>query len=140
MNVGEQLQNTFKKLGFAELCFEEFTPEQRAEYDRQTHEEERRAEALKEAAQQIADEQLDFGALPLENLFDRLYELYPRKERRQKSFLLFERMAITNQLPPMPEIINKVRWHKNNNPKWQREEGRYIPQLHRWLAERRWED
>ena len=137
---GDPLREAFNAAGFGEICFKEFTPEQQELHDQQTRERERKAEAMKEAAKQIAEEQVDFGALPLETLYDRLYGLYPRHERKQKGFIVFDRMARGDMLPSMPELMSAVRRQKNNNPKWQCEGGRYIPQLHRWLTERRWED
>lgn len=135
-----QLCEAFQEAGFSEIAFEEFTPEQRKFCDQKFHEERRRASAMKEAAQQITEEELDFGAFPPEELYNRLYDLYPRHERKRKGFLIFEQLAKDDKLPPMPILMSAVRRQKNNNPKWQTEGGRYIPQLHRWLAERRWED
>jgi len=82
----------------------------------------------------------DVDSLPLEERFDRLYQAYPRDERRQRGFDIFQSLTKTNLLPKTSDLISAVKRAKNNNPSWQRDNGRYIPQIHKWLSEKRWMD
>lgn len=143
---GDELREAFMQAGFKDFCLAVMTDEQKERYNREMNEREKAARA--EAAQIRAalrkkdpevPEDFDFGAIAPLELFEKLYERYPRKERKRKSFDVFERMARSKMFPPMPVLLAAVK-RQSENPKWQREEGRYVPQLHRWLSEQRWED
>ncbi len=143
---GEELRESFLQAGFKDFCLEVMSPEEQERHYREIDKREKaeRAEAAKIRAEVCGSnpgiaEDFDFGAAPPSELFKKLYEQYPRKERRRKGQSVFEEMARNKAFPPMPVLLAAIR-RQSGNPKWQREEGRYVPQLHRWLSERRWED
>jgi hypothetical protein len=79
-------------------------------------------------------------ALPAEKLFEKVYSIYPRKERFERGLTVFLSLARQKTLPAVSELIIAIKRGLNGNSSWQREGGRFIPQIHNWLTERRWLD
>jgi hypothetical protein len=82
------------------------------------------------------------GARAIEDLqhpadFDRVWSAYPRKADQPKA------LAAWIVLAPQPELVERmlraiVRWERTDE--WQRERGRFIPRLAKWLDRQGWLD
>ena len=71
------------------------------------------------------------------NLFDRFWGEYPRKEAKPKARIAFEKIdPDETTLQAMLEAIQK--W--KDSAQWKEDGGKYIPHPATWLNQRRWED
>lgn len=71
------------------------------------------------------------------NLFDRFWGEYPRKEAKPKARIAFEKInPDETMLQTMLEAIRK--W--KDSAQWKEDGGKYIPHPATWLNQRRWED
>ena len=82
---------------------------------------------------------MDGEALPLAERFRRVYESYPRRENFWPGFQTFQQLAGRGELPALEELIRAIR-RQREEPGWQREGGRFVPRIAKWLAQRRWLD
>ena len=71
--------------------------------------------------------------------FQSIWIAYPRKESRRKALKQWNALARTGQLPPLTDLLETIAFRSQSEP-WQKEKGRFVPRLAKWLAERRWED
>ena len=71
--------------------------------------------------------------------FLRLWEAYPVRGRKRKSYayMIFLRMGLENG--KLESVIKSVELHKKTT-KWNKSEGQYIPEIGNFLYERRYED
>jgi len=76
-------------------------------------------------------------------LFEKFWELYPRKEGKKPAQIVFEiifkKLTKDKQLE-LFEIIRAALTRFKNSPQWQKENGRFILNPEKWLNESRWED
>lgn len=69
-------------------------------------------------------------------LFEKLYEAYPRKSKREDAYAAFE------ELDPTDDVFNamlKALEIQKKSPEWTAQNGKFIPGLVRWIKEQRWE-
>ena len=124
--------------GLSAWCFDLMTEEQQAVS--QAKAEKKREEKMR-AEIKLKPPIEDVDALPMEEQYERLYKSYPRNfEGKQDGWDIFQRLHKRNHLPKVSELIRAINRAKNNNPSWQRENGRYAPQISKWLAKGRWMD
>lgn len=71
--------------------------------------------------------------------FETVWKFYPRKQALGFARRIWVKLHKNNRLPPLEKIIAAIKWFADT-PGWQREEGRYIPQLGKWLQDERWLD
>lgn len=71
--------------------------------------------------------------------FEKAWELYPKKEARGLARSAWLHLARQKQLPGLHEIEASIR-HFMTSESWQREQGRFVPQMHNWLKGQRWLD
>lgn len=71
--------------------------------------------------------------------FKELFSAYPRKEAEFSAMKEFEKVAKAKALPVISKLIETVEAFKSTW-QWQKENGRYIPRLDRWIKDRRWLD
>ncbi len=135
------LAEAFRQHGLSEPKFELFTESQLQALERRQTEEALAALAGTEAkASRPETAEEDVEALSLEDQYARLYQAYPRRECRENGWKVFSRLHRANRLPKISKLIRAVNRAKSENQSWQRENGRYAPQIHKWLLERRWMD
>jgi hypothetical protein len=137
-----QIETVLGSLGLTEWKLDIFTPEQQKhDQARKAEAEKLQKEATKAAARAAAPPDEDVDALPPEEQFERLYKAYPeyRREARKPAFEKFLEIFQAECHPKFSDLLNAVK-RKCASESWQREDGRYAPQLHRWLSERRWLD
>lgn len=79
-----------------------------------------------------ADDSPDSGE---PSAFDRLWEVYPRKQRKRQAEAAWS--DIRDEAPPIDDLVDAVKlWRRTEQ--WTAEGGRYVPLLHKWLREQRW--
>ena len=131
-----ELQNALAAVGLIEWRLDLQTEEQlkaAEENSKKIAEEKRPAPAESELE--------DLGSLPPPEQYQRLYQSYPRNyECREKGWQTFLQLHRKNLLPKISELVSAVKRAKNNNQSWQRDNGRFIPQIHNWLSGQRWKD
>ena len=78
--------------------------------------------------------------LPLKQQFELLENEYPLKKSRWMAWRVFVKMAKRNELPNISVLLQSIRNHKTLDTSWNKDNGRWIPALPKWLRERRWID
>ena len=91
----------------------------------------------------------DFAASPLPSVsggggvsvsnFEKVWELYPKKEAKGLARSAWLRLQREGLLPPLSRIESSIR-HFMTLETWQREQGRFVPQMSNWLRGQRWLD
>ena len=91
----------------------------------------------------------DFAASPLPSVsggggvsvsnFEKVWELYPKKEAKGLARSAWLRLQREGLLPPLSRIESSIR-HFMTSETWQREQGRFVPQMSNWLKGQRWLD
>ena len=71
--------------------------------------------------------------------FERAWELYPKKEAKGLARSAWLRLQREGLLPPLSRIESSIR-HFMTLETWQREQGRFVPQMSNWLHGQRWLD
>jgi len=71
--------------------------------------------------------------------FDQAWELYPKKEAKGLARAAWLNLKRQGQLPPLSKIESSIR-HFMATDSWQREQGRFVPQMSNWLKGQRWLD
>lgn len=70
--------------------------------------------------------------------FLEVWAYYPKKVDKAAAFDSWRNLNGTR--PKTNEIIQAIKENKRYNPQWQKDGGRYIPNLSTWLNNKRWED
>lgn len=69
--------------------------------------------------------------------FDQVFAEYPRQTERDRALRVWQELQPSEELAR--QVVQSIRaWRLD--PSWQREGGRFVPRLWRWLRDRRWED
>ena len=97
-------------------------------------------EARRKAAADRAAEMERLLNLPIKKQFELLENEYPLKKSRWMAWRVFAKMANRNELPDISVLLQSVRNHKTLDSSWNKDNGRWIPALPKWLRERRWID
>ncbi|WP_291447717.1 helix-turn-helix domain-containing protein [Desulfovibrio sp.] len=71
--------------------------------------------------------------------FENVWNLYPKKEAKGFARLAWLKLLRDGQLPPLSELHAAIRRFAASES-WQREQGRFVPQLGNWLRGQRWLD
>lgn len=71
--------------------------------------------------------------------FETLYAAYPRKEAKELARAAWHRLWRRGVLPPL-EVLLQTLARFRESQSWQRERGRFVPQLVNWLKGWRWQD
>ncbi len=71
--------------------------------------------------------------------FEKLWEIYPKKEAKESARKAWLALSCKNILPNFEVIKYSITTFYNTNS-WQREQGRFIPQLVNFLKNMRWKD
>ncbi len=71
--------------------------------------------------------------------FESAWALYPKKEAKGFARMAWIKLQKSGQLPPLPEILAAIRRFEATET-WQREQGRFVPQMGNWLRGQRWLD
>lgn len=71
--------------------------------------------------------------------FESTWALYPKKDAKGFARLAWLQLLRSGQLPPLDEIRATIRRFADSES-WQREQGRFVPQMGNWLRGQRWLD
>lgn len=71
--------------------------------------------------------------------FEKAWELYPKKEAKGLACTAWKALQRLGQLPPLQELESSIRQFMATE-NWQREQGRFVPQMSNWLRGQRWLD
>jgi hypothetical protein len=71
--------------------------------------------------------------------FEKLWEAYPKHEAKPKALSAMKQLQRKGELPPLSKLLEAIERFKLTQS-WQRENGRFIPQLSNWLIGQRWLD
>lgn len=71
--------------------------------------------------------------------FESTWALYPKKDAKGFARLAWLQLLRSGQLPPLDEIRAAIRRFADSES-WQREQGRFVPQMGNWLRGQRWLD
>ena len=71
--------------------------------------------------------------------FESVWAMYPKKEAKGFARMAWLKLVRSGQLPSLPELHAAIqRFASSEN--WQREQGRFVPQMGNWLRGQRWLD
>lgn len=79
------------------------------------------------------------GVSPSLQDFESTWALYPKKDAKGFARLAWLQLLRSGQLPPLDEIRAAIRRFADSES-WQREQGRFVPQMGNWLRGQRWLD
>lgn len=71
--------------------------------------------------------------------FESVWMLYPKKEAKGFARMAWLKLSRSGQLPSLPELHAAIRRFAASEG-WQREQGRFVPQMGNWLRGQRWLD
>lgn len=71
--------------------------------------------------------------------FESTWAMYPKKEAKGFARLAWLQLLRSGELPPLAELHAAIRRFASSES-WQREQGRFVPQLGNWLRGQRWLD
>lgn len=71
--------------------------------------------------------------------FENTWALYPKKEAKGFARMAWLKLLRSGQLPALPELHAAIRRFADSKS-WQREQGRFVPQMGNWLRGQRWLD
>ena len=79
------------------------------------------------------------GAFHFDSDFEKAWSLFPKKDARGFALIAWQKLSRSGQLPALGEILSAITRFAASES-WQRESGRYIPQMGNWLRGQRWLD
>lgn len=71
--------------------------------------------------------------------FESIWNLYPKKKAKGNAFAVWQALQKANALPDLAVIQDAIR-HLKQSKSWQMEDGRFVPQLAKWLNGMGWLD
>ena len=71
--------------------------------------------------------------------FESVWAMYPKKEAKGFARMAWLKLVRSGQLPSLPELHAAIRRFASSES-WQREQGRFVPQMGNWLRGQRWLD
>lgn len=71
--------------------------------------------------------------------FESTWAIYPKKEAKGFARLAWLQLLRSGELPPLTELHTAIRRFASSES-WQREQGRFVPQMGNWLRGQRWLD
>ena len=71
--------------------------------------------------------------------FESVWAVYPKKEAKGFARMAWLKLSRSGQLPSLPELHAAIRRFAASEG-WQREQGRFVPQMGNWLRGQRWLD
>lgn len=79
------------------------------------------------------------GVSSLASDFEIAFALYPKQEARAYAWMAWHKLAGNGHLPPLDVILASIRRFAASES-WQRDNGRFVPQMSNWLRGQRWLD
>lgn len=79
------------------------------------------------------------GVSSLASDFEIAFALYPKQEAKAYAWMAWCKLARRGQLPPQDVILASIRRFAASE-NWQRDNGRFVPQMSNWIRGQRWLD
>ena len=143
-HYGQTLKDNFSFFGVKFIVFKVYSEELQIKKD----EEQKRQDQLQRQQQQKEQQKLlaekqqreaELNSLPLKKQFDVILNQYPRKAGKWQAWMNFKKLAQAGELPKTSKLLQIIGKNKMSQD-WQRDNGRWIPGLSKFLKERRWLD
>ena len=71
--------------------------------------------------------------------FEKAWALFPKKDAKGFAIIAWQKLRRSGQLPPLDEVLSAIKRFAASES-WQREGGRFVPQMGNWLRGQRWLD
>ena len=143
-HYGQTLKDNFSFFGVKNIVFDVYSEELQRKKDEEQkridqlqlqHQKEQQQEILAEKQRQEAE----LDSLPLKKQFDVILNQYPRQTGQWQAWMNFKKLVRAGELPKTSKFLQIILKNKMSHD-WQRDNGRWIPGLSKFLKERRWLD
>ena len=132
-HYADGLRKAFCSFGCeVQLELEEITPEEKA--SRQVP-----PMFMPMPAANQAQTEPDWSSLSQDEQFIKIFETYPRQEKFKEGLDIFKNL-VKQGICPAPSKLFQAISKLKRTANWQREDGRFVPQIPKWLAAHRWLD
>ncbi len=143
-HYGQILKDDFSFFGVKTLVFKVYSEErQRKKDDDQKLQDQIQRQQHKEQQERILAEkqqqEAELNSLPLKKQFEVLLNQYPRKAGKWQAWINFKKLVQAGEIPKTSELLQIIGKNKMSQD-WQRDNGRWVPGLSKFLKERRWLD
>ncbi|WP_287125660.1 helix-turn-helix domain-containing protein [Desulfobacter sp.] len=143
-NYGQTLRDDFSLFGIKTLVFKVFSEERQKKKDEdQKLQDQIQCQQQKEQQERILAEkqqqEAELNSLPLKKQFEVLLNQYPRQTGKWQAWMNFKKLVQAGELPKTSKLLKIIKKNKMSRD-WQRDNGRWIPGLSKFLKERRWLD
>jgi len=143
-HYGQTLKDNFSFFGVKTIVFDVYSEElQRKKDEEQKRQDHLKLQHQKEKQQKILAEkqrqEAELDSLPLKKQFDVVLSQYPRQTGQWQAWMNFKKLVRAGELPKTSKLLQIILKNKMSHD-WQRDNGRWIPGLSKFLKERRWLD
>ncbi len=130
-HFGSDIRSALQQVGITEFYFS-FGEQEKA------LQKEKNREMRVETARQVERQAQALRSMPLQEQFAALLNAYPRKTSGEWfAWQTFKRLARKGELPEISELLQMIE-AKRQSDDWNRDAGRWIPGLSKWLNNRPW--
>jgi hypothetical protein len=130
-HFGSDIRSALQQVGITEFYFS-FGEQEKA------LQKEKNREMRVETARQVERQAQKLRSMPLQEQFAALLNAYPRKTSGEWfAWRTFKRLASKGELPEISELLQMIE-AKRQSDDWNRDAGRWIPGLSKWLNNRPW--
>ena len=143
-HYGQTLKDNFSFFGVKTLVFKVFSEERQKKKneDQKLQDQIQRQQQNEQQERILAEKQqqkAELNSLPLKKQFEVLLNQYPRKAGKWQAWMNFKKLVQAGEIPQTSKLLQIIGKNKMS-PGWQRDNGRWIPGLSKFLKERRWLD
>nr|WP_319490953.1 hypothetical protein [uncultured Desulfobacter sp.] len=143
-HYGQTLKDNFSFFGVKTLVFKVYSEKlQKKKNEEQTLKDQIQRQRQKVLQERILAEkqqqEAELNSLSLKKQFEVLFNQYPRKVGKWQAWKNFKKFVQAGEIPKTSELLKIIGKNKMSQD-WQRDNGRWIPGLSKFLKERRWLD
>nr|WP_320013447.1 transcriptional regulator [uncultured Desulfobacter sp.] len=143
-HYGQTLKDNFSFFGVKTLVFKVYSEERQRKKDaEQKLQDQIQRQQHKELQERILAErqqqESELNSLPLKKQFDVILNQYPRQTGKWQAWMTFKKLVQAGEIPETSKLLKIIGKNKMSQD-WQRDNGRWIPGLSKFLKERRWLD
>jgi len=143
-HYGQTIKDNFSFFGVKTLVFKVFSEERQKKKDEeQKLQDQIQRQQQKEQQERVLAEkqyqEAELNSLPLKKQFEVLLNQYPRKAGKWQAWMTFKKLVRAGEIPKTSKLLQIIGKNKMSRD-WQRDNGRWIPGLSKFLKERRWLD
>ncbi|WP_438503522.1 transcriptional regulator [Desulfobacter hydrogenophilus] len=143
-HYGQTLKDNFSFFGVKSLVFKVFSEERQKKKneDQKLQDQIQRQQQNEQQERILAEKQqqeTELNSLPLKKQFEVLLNQYPRRTGKWQAWMNFKKLVQAGEIPKTSKLLQIIEKNKMSQG-WQRDNGRWIPGLSKFLKERRWLD